>query len=331
MKYMQPRGMQPQAKDLTARAIGMVQNMATQDWVLVAFHSFMFLRVQLAPDGAGATLARKFALALLVITCGTIVLVRGQVLPEGWLRSLVYRLGLFGPALASYFELKYLLPALHPELVDAQLLRIDEFLFSTTPSAWMEQFVNHATVEWFSFFYYTYFFLLALHLLPMLFFGKGQMMRELLIGGMVVCCCGHLVYTLVPGVGPWQHMEFATSLDDHGGFWWSQVQLAVSSAGAQLDIFPSLHTAYPSFFALYSFRHRKTLPFKYTWPVMAFFAINIVGATMFLRWHWGIDVVFGLLLAGTALRVSTLVAKREASRVDAGKQPVWERLGKSGG
>jgi hypothetical protein len=331
MKYMQPGGIQPHARDLTSRAIGMVQNMAAQDFALLAFHSFMFLRVQLAPDGASATLARKFALALLVITAGTIVLVRGQILPEGPVRSLVYRLGLFGAALASYFELKHLLPALHPELVDAQLLRIDEFLFSITPSAWMEQFINHTTVEWFSFFYYCYFFILAVHLLPMLFFGRGQRMRELLLGAMVVCIVGHTVYTLVPGVGPWQHMPFATSLDDHGGFWWSQVQLAVSSAGAQLDIFPSLHTAYPTFFALYSFRHRKALPFKYTWPVIAFFALNVIGATMFLRWHWGIDVVFGILLAMTALRISTLIAKRESNRVDAGKSPTWEPLGKSTG
>src|SRR5688572_3534332 len=129
-EVVQPREIQPQTKALTARAIGMVQNMSAQDFVLLAFHSFMFLRVQFAPDGSGATLARKFALALLVITAGTVVLVRGQVLPEGWLRAFVYRVGMFGPALASYFELKHLLPALHPELVDAQLLRIDEFLFS---------------------------------------------------------------------------------------------------------------------------------------------------------------------------------------------------------
>lgn len=324
-----PHGDTAQTKAGLASLGQTLQNMAVQDWALLAFHSFMFLRVQLAPDSAGATLARKFALALLVISAATVVLTRGQVLPAGWLRSLVYRLGMFVPALASYFELKYLLPALQPELVDAQLLRIDEFLFSMTPSEFLDQFVSPATVEWFSFFYYGYFFILALHLLPNLFFGRGRRMREILLGAMVVCCGGHLIYTLVPGVGPWQTMAFDHSLEANGGFWWDQVQLAVSSAGAQLDIFPSLHTAYPTFFALYGFRHRDALPYKYTWPFMAFFAVNIVIATMFLRWHWGIDVVFGLLLAFTALRVAAAVSAREEHRPTQGKLFVWERLGKS--
>src|SRR5689334_20212605 len=129
MEYMQPRGSVPQTKDLTTRALGVVQNMATQDFALLAFHAFMFLRFQMAPDSGTATIARKFALALFVISATTILLVRGQILPPGWLRAVVYRVGLFGAALASYFELKFLLPSLRPVLVDAQLLRIDEFLF----------------------------------------------------------------------------------------------------------------------------------------------------------------------------------------------------------
>jgi membrane-associated phospholipid phosphatase len=73
--------------------------------------------------------------------------------------------------------------------------------------------------------------------------------------------------------------------------------LTVASGGAQKDIFPSLHTAAPVFLTLFSFRNRRVLPFGYTWPIMAFFAANIMIATLFLRWHWVIDVVAGLVLA----------------------------------
>ena len=32
-------------------------------------------------------------------------------------------------------------------------------------------------------------------------------------------------------------------------------------------------------------------------PLLAFAALNIVGATLFLRWHWLVDVLAGLALA----------------------------------
>jgi membrane-associated phospholipid phosphatase len=100
----------------------------------------------------------------------------------------------------------------------------------------------------------------------------------------------------------------------------------VSAAGAMLDIFPSLHTAYPTLLTLYSLRYRHTLPFRYTAPVTAFFTANIIIATLFLRWHYAVDVLAGLLLAVLAQRLGILSADRETDEARAGRQPVWERL-----
>jgi membrane-associated phospholipid phosphatase len=95
-----------------------------------------------------------------------------------------------------------------------------------------------------------------------------------------------------------------------------------------MDIFPSLHTAYPSFFALHAFGNRDRAPFKYVWPLLGFMAVNIIIATMYLRWHYGIDVLFGLMLAFTARRVAAWVGRREweQRRDNSSRQPVWEPL-----
>ncbi|MGB7477482.1 MAG: hypothetical protein WBM26_14785, partial [Polyangiales bacterium] len=64
------------------------------------------------------------------------------------------------------------------------------------------------------------------------------------------------------------------------------------------------------------------------WPILGFVALNIIIATMFLRWHWFIDVAVGVLLAFAARGFARAVADREESRgglYDA-RQPVWERL-----
>jgi membrane-associated phospholipid phosphatase len=210
--------------------------------------------------------------------------------------------------------------------MDHRLFAIDLWLLGTTPSISMEAWNVEPVVEWLSFFYYGYFLVLALMLVPSLLVGKGRRQQEVLAGAMLVVAVGHFLYTIVPGAGPVATLSFDQPLQ--GAFWWNQVELAVTTAGAQLDIFPSLHTAFPAFFALHAFAHRHTQPFRWLWPILAFVALNIIIATMFLRWHWFIDVALGLLLAFAARGFAMAVAEREELRggpYDA-RQPVWERL-----
>ena len=302
------------------------QNLAVQDVIALALHAYLFLRVSIAPDSPDATVARRLALALFVITACSMVLARGEVIRDKRARALTYRFGLFMPMVLSYFEMRVLLPALQPQLMDHRLFAIDLWLLGTTPSISMEAWNVEPVVEWLSFFYYGYFLILALMLVPSLLVGKGRRQQEVLAGAMLVVAVGHFLYTIVPGAGPVATLSFDQPLQ--GAFWWNQVELAVTTAGAQLDIFPSLHTAFPAFFALHAFAHRHTQPFRWLWPILAFVALNIIIATMFLRWHWFIDVALGLLLAFAARGFAMAVAEREELRggpYDA-RQPVWERL-----
>jgi len=302
------------------------QNLAVQDVIALALHAYLFLRVSIAPDSPDATVARRLALALFVITACSMVLARGEVIRDKRARALTYRFGLFMPMVLSYFEMRVLLPALQPQLMDHRLFAIDLWLLGTTPSIWMEAWNVEPVVEWLSFFYYGYFLVLALMLVPSLLVGQGRRQQEVLAGAMLVVAVGHFLYTIVPGAGPVATLSFDQPLQ--GAFWWNQVELAVTTAGAQLDIFPSLHTAFPAFFALHAFAHRHTQPFRWLWPILAFVALNIIIATMFLRWHWFIDVALGLLLAFAARGFAMAVAEREELRggpYDA-RQPVWERL-----
>lgn len=302
------------------------QNLAIQDVIALSFHAYVFLRISLAPDSPDATVARRAALALLVLTACCMVLSRGEVIRNRPARALVYRLGLFVPMVLSYFEMRVLLPALQHDLMDGPLLAIDQWLLGTTPSIWMASWNIFPVVEWFSFFYYTHFFVLVLMLVPALFFGRGRRLHELMAGGMLIIATGHFLYTIVPGAGPYATLAFDEPLA--GGFWWQQVEITVATAGAQLDIFPSLHTAWPAYFTLHAYAHRDFKTFRVLWPVLGFIAFNIIIATMFLRWHWFIDVALGLLLAIGARRFAVAVTSREEGRGGAydGRQAVWERL-----
>lgn len=302
------------------------QNLALQDVIALAFHAYLFLRVSVAPDSPDAIVARRLALALLVVTACSMVLTRGEVIRGQRARALTYRLGLFLPMVLSYFEMRILLPALHPQLMDHELFAIDRWLLGTTPAIWMQAWNVRPVVEWLSFFYYGYFLVLILMIIPSLFLGKGRPQRELMAGAMLIVAGGHFLYTVVPGAGPYATIAFDQPLQ--GGFWWHQVELTVATAGAQLDIFPSLHTAFPTYFTLHAFAHRNTPPFRWIWPLLGFVAANIIVATLFLRWHWFIDVAIGLLFAVAARRFAIAVSTREELRggLYDPRQPVWEPL-----
>ena len=102
------------------------------------------------------------------------------------------------------------------------------------------------------------------------------------------------------------------------------IKLIVESAGAQKDIFPSIHTAAPTFAFLFSFHNRSHLPYRYSWPVLGFFVCNIIVATMFLRWHWLLDIVAGIFLAVVAQELSVVGTRWERRRrSELGLQPAW--------
>lgn len=303
------------------------RNFALQDWIALVFHTYLWLRILMAPDSAQATEGRFWQGILLLVTYATVFSVRSRLIPKGWFRALIYRVGMFTSIAGSYFVLKWVLPGLAPVLLDAELMEIDIAILGQTPSIWMAQFNTVAVTEWLAFFYWSYFFILGLMTLPWLFLAHGRMLVELMLGATIVASFGHSGYTFVPGVGPYAVIEFAEPL--HGGVFLEMVMGTVASVGAVLDIFPSLHTAYPTFFALWAFSNRKHRIVKWVWPVLTFFALNIIVSTMFLRWHWAIDVFAGLMLSTFAWQFGRFAARFEMAKGvgDDTRQPVWERLG----
>ena len=253
--------------------------------------------------------------SLMLVFLVSLVLVRGQALGSSFWPALLYRLGIYGTVQTSYFFFKHVLPVVNPGSLDRQLFALDHLLFGFEPAIWMDQFVSPLTTEWFAFFYFCYFFLLAAHIFPIVFGARDQMLLgEFMLGMLIIVCIGHTGYILVPGFGPYRAMPEMFHHELPRGLWMDLVWSTVRSNGAMKDIFPSLHTAGPCFIAMFSFRNRDRLPFRFTWPLLTFFAANIIGATMFLRWHYVIDVFAGFALAATAALVSPLVTRWEVAR-----------------
>jgi len=305
--------------------VRLLRELAIHDWVVVAYLTILVAAVGLSPASAAQDQCLGHVTSMLAFCVAVLALVRGGLVKGGVVAPLLYRLAVYGTVQISYFELRELLPVVNSRSLDAELSYIDEHILHFEPSLFLDRFVTPAATEWFAFFYFGYFALLAVHVLPMVFFSrKLRLTAEFAMGMILVYAIAHTVYMLVPGYGP---VRFLADRYQHPlppGFWLDAVLNAVQSGGAQKDIFPSLHTAGPVFLSLFSFRHRDKLPFKYTWPFVAFFSANIVIATMFLRWHYLIDVVAGISLSTGAFLLAGVISRREIDyREQNGLQPVW--------
>ena len=260
----------------------------------------------------------------LVLFVGALAIARGPASPFDRARGFVQRLLVMAVILGSFFQLDILLPASRTVTRDHFLHAVDLFLFRVEPAVAWDAWVTPSRTEWFSFFYFSYFMLLAVHVLPMIFFERRRrVLSEFALGMVCVYCVGQVVYILVPAFGPYQSLVFEHRLE--GGFWWSLVQSGASAIDEtrRTDVFPSLHTAGPMFLTLLSFRHRKKIPFRFTWPVMAFFTSQIMLATLYLRWHYLIDVVAGVLLASGSVVAIRYSEAEERERLARGDGAIW--------
>ncbi len=313
---------------ITAPASSWVRNWASQDWIAVGY--FVVLLVALAigrgPNRSACVVhvAGNFGAFLFVLA-----LVRGNVLRWGGAASsLLYRVAIIATLLNTFFSLREILPAVSPWTDDAAIYSFDLRVFGFEPSVVMDRWVTPATTEWFAFFYFLYFLILCVHVLPMVFAQRDtHLLNRFATGALLMFLSSHVIYMLVPGYGPYWFLKGTFAHELTGGTFWRLVRETVEVGGAQKDIFPSLHTGSPTFFAIFSFRHRKLFPFKYWWPVIGFLATQIIIATMFLRWHYLIDIFAGLALAASCQFLGQRVADWEtAKRARLGLQASWMPL-----
>jgi len=313
-----------------ARAVPAALRVFTLQDAILALYLCAALVILLATSSEhgleAAACARRLLVGLAVTSTGAYVARAGFGGPT-WIRAGVYRLCLVGVLVDTYLMLRDLLPLVRTDTVDATLHQLDLRLFGVEPALWLERFNRPAIVEWFSFFYFSYFWIGIAYMIAVIWLQRsGRATTELSIGVLLVFCIGQLGYMAVPGFGPVQHLaaEFQRPID--GGFFWSCVTHAVAAGGANKDVFPSLHTAAPTFFTLYAWR-RATRDRRWRLPAIAtgFFAANIIVSTMLLRWHFAVDVVAGLVLGiSAALAAPRLALAEERVRQRFGVAPPWD-------
>ena len=195
----------------------------------------------------------------------------------------------------TYKELTYLIPRIHPRDFDAALAAIDYRMFGVNPTVWIERFTWPPLTEVFQLTYSTYYLLpviLGLVLWRKKRFDSFFFFVFVLMFGFYL---SYLGYISVPAIGP----RFLSSIVEAQtkpltGIWLFLTvrQMLDRAEGITRDCFPSGHTELTLLVLFYAYKlHRRS--FWFFLP----FGIGIILSTVYLRYHYVIDLVAGSLLA----------------------------------
>jgi membrane-associated phospholipid phosphatase len=195
----------------------------------------------------------------------------------------------------TYKELTYLIPRLHPRDFDEALAALDYRFLGVHPTVWLERFTYPLLTEVLQLTYSTYYFLplvLGVVLWRRRSFEQFHYWVFIVVLGFYL---SYLGYISVPVIGP---RFLPTILEAQTkpltGVWLFQsVRETLDRAeGITRDCFPSGHTEL-TLLVLYYARsfHRKV--FWWLLPL----GTGVIFSTVYLRYHYVIDVVAGALVA----------------------------------
>jgi membrane-associated phospholipid phosphatase len=137
--------------------------------------------------------------------------------------------------------------------------------------------------------------------------GAPREARAFYSGLFVVYAIGFLGYLFVPARGAWLDMPAAFHHPVAGGWMTALNQRVVEQGSNRVDVFPSLHVAVSAFILLFD---RRFAPWRYRVYLPA--AVGLWISTLYLRFHYGVDVIAGALVATIGLCVAFAMAGRQS-------------------
>jgi membrane-associated phospholipid phosphatase len=195
----------------------------------------------------------------------------------------------------TYEMLHRVVPLCWRGTIDAALSGADRAMFGDHAAVLLEPVVSRPLTVLFACSYAAYYPLTIG--VAVWFYARGRRtaFREYVAGEIGALFVGYLGYVFLPATGPhaWlPHSTWRVALD--GDFIGPAVRSLNANHGGAFprDAFPSLHTANAVTILLVAWRHDRRAFFVCLLP-----CVGLVAATVYLRWHYVVDVLAGAALA----------------------------------
>ncbi|HRP02632.1 MAG TPA: phosphatase PAP2 family protein [Candidatus Kapabacteria bacterium] len=217
-----------------------------------------------------------------------------------------------------YTQVQVYIPFVNPSMFDAVLANWDRIIFGINPTDWIYQFANPYLTEWLQFAYMTY-YIIPIILGVELIMSRRENDFDYLIRNVVLAFyLSYIAYLFMPAIGPrFTLHDFAIlNIELPGVFATDFFRNIVNAGGgapagianpAQFvnrDCMPSGHTWITIVNMYIAFK----LSSKYRYLILLF-GVSLIIATIYLRYHYVVDLLAGAVLAVCSLKVEPIFQK----------------------
>lgn len=212
---------------------------------------------------------------------------------------------------ATYLLLARVVPLIHPGHEDAFLNTVEKTLVGDLPRVLMVDMqrpwlTDLCTVFYLFFFYYIF-------AGPLHYWWRDLPRAKACFGGLIcMYSLGYLGYTCLPALGP------VNQLGVSQGGWIAQSGMTfVMERCNKVDVFPSIHFAATFYLLLFDFKNYRARFWRLLLP-----CAGLWFSTIYLRFHYAIDLLAGLMLALAAFWVATTLQRLQAPPASERQRPL---------
>lgn len=193
----------------------------------------------------------------------------------------------------NFTELHYLVHNVSPMDYDKALIQLDYSIFGGHPTVWMERLANPIVTEYLQIIYTTFYFLpiiLAFILFHRKTYDDFDFFTFIMVFGFYL---SYLGYFIVPAIGPRFTLDHLQTFPVTGLWATDAIRQTLDKLeNIQRDAFPSGHTEMTVLAMIYAFKYSR----KYFY-VLLIIGTSLIFSTVYLRYHYVVDVIAGIALA----------------------------------
>lgn len=288
-----------------ATSSGWADRIAASDRVVLAllFTITAVFAVRAPSAATAATATARHGLLLhagLLVAFAAIVAAMAASAGRSWASAVpwVRAIATIGVLLFLYESLGKPVFSIIPWRADASLARIDEVLFfGHSPALWASRHIGVRGLELWSAIYGFFIPFLYLSILSGCVGRPARERDRFLFGFAVTYSIAYLGYLLLPSTGPIE--LFPSAAPPEGGPIHRMILSSVTATGGNHGAFPSLHVGASAYLCLFDWRHNLLRGMTYA-PVVVLIGFS----TLFLQYHYVVDLLAGLAIAWGADRLS---------------------------
>lgn len=204
-----------------------------------------------------------------------------------------------------YDQTHYFVRLVHPIDYDDWLIQADRWLLGCDPTRWFMNIANPWLTEYLQVCYFLFYVLPITHALELWHKDDIERLKVFARKMTFVYFVSYIAYFALPAVGPrFTLHEFSTTSTELPGLWLTEILRGIVNAGGGVvagainpadvvnrDCMPSGHTMLTLVNIILAFQFRS----RFRW-IFAIIGTSLIISTVYLRYHYVVDVVVGIIL-----------------------------------